>query len=216
MIEIGVGLDGDQERLLVFRTATGLAAVAFAAEVGVVDLHEALESSGFFALGHGLHDLVLEAPGAAVGHTEVALEFERGEFGLGRGQQIDRQEPRRQRQLRVLQQRAADQRRLVLAGAALVVDLRTTPEARSAPIAAGRTAKSLRPARPVERAATLRFAAILFKESGQWQVRLKLDQVHAHRCDPRFGSVRIRRQRLRSCDCKLRFGANQVIPWSCR
>lgn len=214
MVEVGIGLDGDQERLLVFGAASGLAAIAFAAEIGVVDLHEALEFPRFLALGHRLHDLVFEAPRAAVAEAKVTFQFERRHVGLGRRQQVDRQEPGRQRQLRVLKQRAGNQGRLMLASATLIDRLRTAPEARSPSISARWTAKSLRPARPVQCSTTLRFTSVLTKKLGHRQPRLELDQVHAHRRAPQVRSVRIPRQRLRSRDFELRFGANQVVFWT--
>lgn len=59
----------NDERLLVLRAASRLAAVAFAAEVGVVDLHETRKLARFLAFGHHLHDLLLELPRRVVAHT---------------------------------------------------------------------------------------------------------------------------------------------------
>jgi hypothetical protein len=88
MVEAGVGGHGDHERLLVLRPAPRLAAIALAAEVGGVDLHETLELARFLALDQGLHDLVLQAPGGLVVDAQVAHQFERGEVGLGGGEQM--------------------------------------------------------------------------------------------------------------------------------
>ena len=207
VFELGIGLDRDQEGQLVFGVAPGLAAVALAAEIGIVDLREARKFPRFFSRCHGLHDLVLEAPGSAIGHAEVALEFECREVGFGRGQQMDREEPGSQRQLRVLQQRAADQRRLVLAGATLIERLGITPEAGTTAVTAGRTAKSHWPSRPIPCAGTSGLAAIPFKKLGHRKAPLELDQAD-HRA-PLVRSTSIQQRSRRSCESVLRFGANQ-------
>ena len=49
------------------------------------------------ALGHGAHDLVMHQPGRRVAHAEVALERQGRQPGLGLADQVDRQEPGRQR-----------------------------------------------------------------------------------------------------------------------
>lgn len=66
MLVVFIGLHGDDEWRLVLRSAPGLAAVAFPAQVGIVDLHEALQFPGFLAFAHGPHDLVLHSPGGLV------------------------------------------------------------------------------------------------------------------------------------------------------
>lgn len=43
MLQIGVGFDGDKERLLVLGVAAGLPAAALNPEVSVIDLHQAVE-----------------------------------------------------------------------------------------------------------------------------------------------------------------------------
>src|SRR5476649_1747337 len=75
MLEVGIGLYRDHERLLVFRAAARLASVAFAAQVGVVDLHETVELARFLAPHHRLHDLVLQAPCGAVARSEESTRL---------------------------------------------------------------------------------------------------------------------------------------------
>lgn len=78
-----VGGYGHHEGLLVLRSPPGLATVALATQVGVVDLHEARELARLFALGHGLHDLVFELPGGVEAHAKVPLQVQRGHVGSG-------------------------------------------------------------------------------------------------------------------------------------
>ena len=63
-------------------------------------------------------------------------EFQCGQVGLGRSEQVNRQEQGRQRQLGRFKQCAADQGGLMLTGSALIQDLPASPEVLSAPIAA--------------------------------------------------------------------------------
>ena len=88
VFQVFIGHDRDDERLLVLRPAPGLATIAFATQIRVVDLHQAIELPGFLAHCHRLHHFVLEPPRAAVGHAQVTLEFERGHVRLGRCQQV--------------------------------------------------------------------------------------------------------------------------------
>ena len=166
-----VGSHGHHEGLLVLRSAPRPAAVALAAEIGVVDLHEARKLARFFALGHGLHDLVLELPGGVVAHAKVPLQFQRGHVGLAAGQQVHGQVPNRQRLLAALEHGPAGQRRLVPAVAALVVHPARTTKPRPRPPVAFRAAKSLSSARSVQRSVALRFGAIPLDELHHRQPR---------------------------------------------
>ena len=156
-------------------------------------------------------DIFIDFEDSSIDFEDSSIDF--GDSSIvcrGRGQQMDRHGPDCERQLRVLQQRGADQRRLTLAGATRIDHLRAAPEARSTSITARRTAKLLWPARPIQRTTTPRLAPIQPKKLGHRQPRLELDQIHAHRRAPQLRSVGIPRQRLRSRDFELRFGANQV------
>src|SRR5690606_35106390 len=118
-------------------------AVALATEIGIIDLHEPMELTGFLPFGHGLHDLVLELPGGVVTHPEMALERQRRQVRLAGSQKMHRQEPLRQRQLAAGEHCAAGEGRLMPARPALVVDPARTPELRPRPATTGRTAKPL-------------------------------------------------------------------------
>jgi len=60
-----IGLHSDQEGLFVLRVAPRLAAVALAGRIGVVDLDEAGQRARRLALGHRLHDFMLDPPDGA-------------------------------------------------------------------------------------------------------------------------------------------------------
>lgn len=96
-----------REEPLVLRSAPGLAGAALTTQEGIVELHEASELSRLFALGHGLHDLVLELSSGVVAHAKMPLQFQRGHVGLAAVEPVHRQEPCRQRQLPALECRAA-------------------------------------------------------------------------------------------------------------
>lgn len=162
--EVFVRLHCDHERLLVLRSAPGLSAVALAAQIGVVKLHETLEFSGILPLGHGLHDLVLQAPGGLVVHAQVAHQFQRSQIGLGRGQQVHRQHPGAQRQFGAFEQGARRQGRLMPASAALVVDRIAAPESRTRASGTGQAAVAFRPAPLVQGPVTLCFGAVAVDE----------------------------------------------------
>jgi len=202
---------GHHERLLVLRSAPGLAAVALAAEVGVVDLHETRELARFLAFGHHLHDLVLELPRGVIAHAKVPLQFQRGHIGLAAGQQMHGQEPRGQRQLATFKHRPAGQRRLMATGTTLVVDPARAAKPRAWPAIASRATKSPRPACPVQRSVALRFGAVAQDELRHRQPRLELHLGHGHDdSPPRNMVLRLRRTRLTSRDGRLSVVANQV------
>ena len=222
MLERRVRLYRDQERLLVLRAAPRLAAVALPAQVGVIDLHEAGQLAWHFTLGHGLHDLVLDAPGRFVVHAQVALQLQGRHVRLGCGQQMDGQQPGAQRQLGGFEDRAAEQGGLVPAAPVLVVHLPAAAKARTPAIPAGRAAEALRPARLVQGAVGLRFGAVLLlhealhqpPQAGHstiarpcWNCTRLIDMV----CALSGGEGVIATQRRRkSRDGGLRIGANQV------
>ncbi|SOO19221.1 hypothetical protein XFF6992_310007 [Xanthomonas citri pv. fuscans] len=147
-----------QERLPVLRSASGLAAVALAARIGIVDLHETGQFAHGLALGHDLHDLVLHPQGAFVVDAQMAHQLQRDHVGLGRGQQLQGQHQCAQRQLGALEHRASDQAGLVPTRTALVVDDAATLEARAHSSGTARAAKSLQPPPLVKCAIALRAA----------------------------------------------------------
>ena len=111
-----------------------------------------------------------------------------------------------------LEHRAAGQRGLMAAGAALAVHPARTPKPRAWPTVALRAAKPLRPARPVQRAVALRLRAVPLDELRHRQPHLELHLVHGHAgSPPRNVAPRLRRARLTSRDGRLSVVANQVL-----
>ena len=84
-LTVGRGLHRGDERDLVLRAAPNLAARALATEVGVVNLHPAVELARVLTRTHDLHELVFHQPGGLVANAQVAYEFERGDVVLGLG-----------------------------------------------------------------------------------------------------------------------------------
>src|SRR5690606_23309890 len=117
-----------------------------------------------------------------------------------------------QRQLAGGEDRAAGQRGLMAAGAALVVDAPLTTETGSRTTAATRTAKAVRPAHPVQHAIALGLGAVATNELGHRQAGLELHPIHRHDVAPAgVMAPRLHRRALRSCDRRLRFVANQDL-----
>lgn len=108
-LALGGRLYRGDERHLVLRSPPGLTARALAAQVGVIDLHPAVELASVFTNAHDLHKLVLDEPGGLVANAQVAHEFEGGDFVLGLGQQVHGREPARKSQIGRLVDRAADE-----------------------------------------------------------------------------------------------------------
>ena len=81
---------------------------ALTSQVGIVDLHDALKAALMLALAHHRKQLVLEAPGRGVAYPQHPLELQGAGAVLVLREQIDGQEPHRQRQLGVLKHRAHD------------------------------------------------------------------------------------------------------------
>ena len=140
-LAVGRGLDRGDERHLVLRAPSGLAARALPAQVGVVDLHPAVELAAVLAHAHDLHELVLDEPGGLVANPQVAHELERSHVVLGLGEQVHGQEPPEQPQLGRLEDRPADDAALVAAGGALEVQPALAPKRAALPAAAGRAGK---------------------------------------------------------------------------
>ena len=144
---------------------------------------------------------MLDPPRRAVAHAEVALKLQCGHVGLGRSQQIERQEPSLHRQLagRKLGRQfptrptsaihgaegAAEQRGLMSPGSALVVDLAVARKSRMPPVMTNRTAVALRPTRPEQRRPTRRrLSPVVSHELHQRQARLELHLIDRHHPPP--------------------------------
>ena len=145
------------ERHLVLRAVPGLATRALPAQVGVVDLHP---------------------------NVEVARQLRRGNVVLGLGQQMQRQEPARQRQFGAPEDRAADEAALVPAGRALEVQPPFAAKRTAVAAAARRARKSARPARLDQRRLALVITASSVHELGHRQPRLNLHLHSIHLHDP--------------------------------
>src|SRR5579883_1969512 len=72
------------------------------------------------------------------------------------------------------------QRRLVSACPTLVIHLPAARKARAAAVAAGRTAESLRPARPIQGPVAFGLGAVLLEKFDHRQTGLELHKIDAH------------------------------------
>ena len=63
-----------------------------------------------FALGHGFHELVLNEACSGIADAQITLQGRRGQARLGLADEVDRQEPNRQRQLGALEESSRNQR----------------------------------------------------------------------------------------------------------
>ncbi len=76
VLRVALGRDRDRRDKwhLVFGAAAGGAAGQFAAQVGVVHLDGALQCVQGIALGHGLHEFLLEQPGGRVADAQLPFK----------------------------------------------------------------------------------------------------------------------------------------------
>ncbi len=173
-------LYGGEERHLVLRTAPALAPGVLPAEVGIVDLHPAVELAGVFSHAHDLHALVLHQPGGLVADAQVALEFESGNVVLCLGEQMHGQEPAGEPELGRLEDRAADGTALVAAGPALPVTPACSHEHRVGCVATVGTAESARPARSHQRRLALGLGTVAVEKRAHRKSVLELHLIHRH------------------------------------
>lgn len=177
-------LDGSDELDLVGRAATRRAALALAAQVGVVDLDATRELPPLLAQAHDFHQFVLEQPSGRIRNSQVPHEFQRRYAVLGLGHQMHRQEPFGQRHLAGLKDRAADQAALIATVAALEIQPRAAPKLAVPALAATRTDESFRPAPSSHEFLTLLLRAVTVEKLQHRQPRLVLDLVQPHRAPP--------------------------------
>lgn len=85
------------KRRLVFRASPAFSSPDAHPPIDVIQLDDAGQRCTVIPLFHGLHDLVLETPGSVVGHTNLPLQGQGGQTGLGLRQQMDGQKPHRKR-----------------------------------------------------------------------------------------------------------------------
>ncbi len=172
--------DGDDERDLVLRATTDLAAATLTAQVGIIDLYLAFEDITRLALGHRTHQLVVDQPGRGIAHPQVSHQRERRQPGLGLADKVDREKPDAQGQFAALHHGARDQRGLMPTGLALKKRMGSSAHpAVGGPIAA-RTTKPGRPARVLQGRRALRLGTVAFEKCGHRQAGLKLNSVHCH------------------------------------
>lgn len=177
------------ERDLVLGSTTGLAAAALASKVGIIDLDLPFENIALFALGHGVHQLVLNQPRRRVTDAQLPLEGERGQPGLRLADQVDGQKPDRQAELCALKDRTGNQRGLMPAGVALEQLAAACTYHTMGRATAARAAKAVRPARLHKRRVALGFHSVPREKVGHRQTRLKLNSVHCHEGILSLGTV---------------------------
>ena len=172
--------DSGNERQLVFRALTDFAPATFTTQAGIIELDLPVEKARRLTFGHRLHQLVVDAPSRRVAHPKVALECERRQPGAGLADQVEREEPDRQRQFGALHHGEGDQRGLMPARLALeqCVGSPTHPAASGA--VAARAPKPRRPPRLFQRSLACPFSSVAVQKLGHRQSRLKLDSVHWH------------------------------------
>ena len=179
------------ERHLVLRATAGLATRTLTTKVGIVDLNGTLEPMAALSGGHGPVDLVVQQPGGGVAHAELALERQRRKASLGLADQIDGQEPGRQRQLGVLHQAAGGQRGLVSAAIALEQAPRAVANHAVSVAAAPRAVEARGPTGGHQRRGAVRLSAKAAKEFGQRHARLELDSVEGHQVRSVVGCTQV-------------------------
>lgn len=152
--------DRSHDRNLVLRSSTCLAARAFSAEVGIIDLDLSPQNAGLIPFAHGLKDLVVQQPGCVVVEAQMAAELKRGDARFGLTNQVKGQKPSCQRQLGRLQDRAGCDRSLMTAGSALIaLEPATVNQAMLLAMAEG-TAEAIRPTRFLQGEHTLLLGAL--------------------------------------------------------
>ncbi len=93
----------------VLRTSPGLAFRALLTEVGVIQLQRTAEQPSGLLPRHGAIDLVVQQPDGRIAHAQISLECHGRDAGFVLTDEVDGQEPGRQRQLEVFHQRAGGQ-----------------------------------------------------------------------------------------------------------
>ena len=82
------GFHSGDDRNLVLRSATCLAAKAFSAQVGIIHLDLSRQQVGLLPLSHRPQDLVVQQPGRVVFHAQMAAELKRGDASLSLADQV--------------------------------------------------------------------------------------------------------------------------------
>src|SRR5437588_2133769 len=164
------------------RTAAPLAAVALAAEIGVIHLDPSRQALCGIPLHHYLHEFVLDLPGCGLGNTKPAAQLDAGNASLALGQVVHGAKPGAQRHFGRGENRPSDQRCLPSTGGTLVKRAGfdhavTLPAADRANEAGG-------PAPAEHLLATLFLGPIKNGKPSLTEALLELDLVARHRSAP--------------------------------
>ena len=186
----GIDLDRRNEGYLIFRAAPAFTA-PLTAQVGIVGDHAPAQDTVGFAFPHDLHQFVLDQPGSAVTHPQLALQFEPGDVVFRLAHQVHGLEPAHQRQFRGMENRTGFQRRLVVAAMTLIglaaVGVHDTVVRTGAVLAT----VALWPAGLLQRLLAALLRTILFQKLRKTQPGLELDSIHRHGIAPLKSTMEI-------------------------
>ena len=179
----GIDLDRRNEGYLIFRAAPAFAA-PLTTQVGIIGDHPPAQDAVGFAFPHDLHQFVLDQPGGAVTHPQLALEFKARDVVFRLAHQVHGLKPAHQRQLGGMKDRAGFQRALVVAAMTLIglaaVGVHDTVVRTGAVLAA----VALWPAGLLQRLLAAILRTVLFQELRKTKPGLELDSVHRHGSAP--------------------------------
>lgn len=176
-----VGGHRRDERRLAARATPDLVAAPPATPVGVIHLDDPGKLAAPLAFQHRLHELVFHEPGAVVADAQLPGQLQGRNTILRLREQIDRQQPFGQRQLRAGEQRSGRDRGLPAAAVALIQPASEHAMATVPTLGADET---LRPAPGEQRLLALRLGSVLLQKFAQTHALLKLHLVPRHRLSP--------------------------------
>ena len=175
-----IHLDCGDKRDFVLGAPSGLATGVFPAQIGIIGLHGTSQRVDLLAFDHGLHQLVVDAPGCGVADTKLAFQRQCKQSRFGLANQIQCQKPGGQGQAGTLKEGSGNQGSLVTTMAALKRPARTAFQNRMLGTVAQEAMKSVRPAGRFQGCSALLFRAKTLHEFGERQSFLKLHTIHRH------------------------------------
>ena len=176
------GFDRRHDRRLARRTATTLAAVPLAAEIGVVDLDPPRQALCGISLHHHLHEFVLDLPGCGLGDAKPAAQLNAGDSAFALGEVVHGAKPGTQRHLGRGENRSGDHGCLSSTGGALV---KCAGLDEAVLLAAAHRAQEARwPAPAHHRLPALILCSVKNSKLGLAEPLLKLHLVARHRSNP--------------------------------